>query len=217
MRADDGTKSSVEPGASGPGIRVDYQVDGALNGVDLPIEPQVIWVSDFSEQASKEFSQALHQVQQQPIVPVVIDSFGGDVYSLLAMIAEIDSSDLIIATIVKGKAMSAGSFLAACGTPGYRFCDPEATYMIHEVSSMTWGKVSDLRADTNETDRLNRRLFSLLADRCGQDANYFIDQVHNQKHADWFLSAKQAKRHGLVDHVRLPKLRVSVKVNYGLK
>ena len=217
MRADEGAKNTTDSGATGPGIRVDYQIDGALNGVDLPIEPQVIWVSDFSEQASREFSQALHQVQQQPIVPVVIDSFGGDVYSLLSMIAEIDASDLIIATIVKGKAMSAGSFLAACGTPGYRFCDPEATYMIHEVSSMTWGKISDLKADTSETERLNERLFCLLADRCGQEPDYFLDQVHNKKHADWFLSAKQAKRHRLVDHVRLPRLSVSVKVNYGLK
>lgn len=217
MRADDGAKQASESVVAGPGIRVDYQIDHALNGMDLPIEPQVIWITDFSEQTSREFSQQLHQVQQQSIVPVVIDSFGGDVYSLLSMIAEIQASEHTIATIVKGKAMSAGSFLAACGTPGYRFCDPEATYMIHEVSSMTWGKVSDLKADTEETDRLNKRLFRILADRCGQEAEYFLDQVHTKRHADWFLSAPQAKRHGLVDHVRLPRMSVSVQVKYGLK
>ena len=199
-----------------PGIRIDYNIDSALNNLDLPVEPYVIWVTKFDEDSARTFAQEMSQAHahSQDIIPVVIDSFGGDVYSALSMIAEIRAAECPVATIVRGKAMSAGSFLAACGTPGYRYCDPEATYMIHEVSSMTWGKVSDIKADSVETTRLNNRLFRILADRCDQDSEYFLDLVHEKNHADWYLSAGQAKKHNLVDHVRLPKMSVNVKLSY---
>lgn len=200
-----------------PGIRVDYNIDNALTNLDLPIEPHVIWVTKFDEDSARVFAQEMSQAHahSQDIIPVVIDSFGGDVYSVLSMIAEIKSAEHPVATIVRGKAMSAGSFLAAAGTPGYRYCDPEVTYMIHEVSSMTWGKVSDIRSDSAETSRLNNRLFRILADRCNQDPEYFLDLIHQKNHADWFLSASQAKKHNLVDHVRLPKMTVNVTLTYN--
>ena len=200
------------------GIRISYDIDHALSDYDVKIEPKVIWVTNFDENSAKEFAVEINQAHDtgQAIIPVIIDSFGGDVYSVLSMIAEIKASDLPVATIVKGKAMSAGSFLAAAGTPGYRYCDPEATYMIHEVSSMTWGKVSDIKADSDECSRLNSRLFKLLADNCKQSPEYFLDLIHEKKHADWFLNAVQAKKHNLVDHIRLPKMDIKISVDWNL-
>lgn len=201
------------------GIRVNYTIDDALSETELKLQPKVIWVTEFDSESAKDFATDMHQAHQtgQSVIPIVIDSFGGDVYSVLSMIAEIRASDLPVATIVKGKAMSAGSFLAACGTPGHRYCDPEATYMIHEVSSMTWGKVSDIRADSTETTRLNTRLFKILADSCGQDTDYFLDLIHEKNHADWFLTPAQAKKHCLVDHVRIPVMDVSASVTWNLR
>lgn len=200
------------------GIRLNYQIDDAFTDSEIKVAPKVVWVTEFNDESAKEFALDLHQAHLtgQPIVPVIIDSFGGDVYSVLSMIAEIRASDLPVATIVKGKAMSAGSFLAACGTPGYRYCDPEATYMIHEVSSMTWGKVSDIRSDSAETSRLNSRLFRILADRCNQDPEYFLELVHEKNHADWFLTASQAKKHNLVDNVKIPKMDITLSVDWSL-
>jgi len=201
------------------GIRVNYQVDDALNESDIKVVPKVIWVHEFDGESAKEFALEMHQAHLtgQSVIPVVIDSYGGEVYSVLSMIAEIRASELPVATIVKGKAMSCGSFLAACGTPGYRYCDPEATYMIHEVSSMTWGKVSDIKADSAETHRLNQRLFRILADRCDQDPEYFLDIVHEKNHADWYLTPSQAKKHNLVDHVKIPAMNITMTVDWELK
>lgn len=200
------------------GLKLSYDIDSSLQEYDVRLEPKVIWVTQFDESSAKDFAIDMHQAHLtgQTIIPVIIDSFGGDVYSLLSMVSEINASELPVATIVKGKAMSAGSFLAACGTPGHRYCDPESTYMIHEVSSMTWGKVNDIKADSDETTRLNNRLFRILADKCNQDPSYFFDLIHEKKHADWFLNASQAKKHNLVDHIRLPKMNIKIAVEWNL-
>lgn len=200
------------------GIRLEYHIDDALYETDVKLQPRVIWVTKFDEESARQFATDMNaaHLTGQTVIPVIIDSYGGEVYSLLSMIAEIRSSELPVATIVKGKAMSCGSFLAAAGTPGYRYSDPEATYMIHEVSSMAWGKTQDVKADAAETDRLNKRVFRILADSCGQDPEYFLKLVHDKSHADWYLNAKQARRHSLVDHVRIPKMNIQIAVNWTL-
>ena len=200
------------------GIRLEYHIDDALYETDVKLQPRVIWVTKFDEESARQFATDINQAHLtgQTVIPVVIDSYGGEVYSLLSMIAEIRSSELPVATIVKGKAMSCGSFLAAAGTAGYRYCDPEATYMIHEVSSMAWGKTEEVKADAAETDRLNKRVFRILADSCGRDSDYFLELVHDKNHADWYLNPKQARRHGLVDHMRIPKMNIQIAVNWTL-
>jgi len=37
--------------------------------------------------------------------------------------------------------------------------------------------------------------------------------VFNKKHADWFMSAEEAKKHGLVNQLRMPKLSIKVDVD----
>jgi len=215
--SENGNNTAIQSGTGG--LKLSYDIDHSLQEYDVRIEPKVIWVTSFDESSAKDFAIDMHQAHLtgQTIIPVVIDSFGGDVYSALSMIAEVNSSELPVATIVKGKAMSAGSFLAACGTPGHRYCDPESTYMIHEVSSMTWGKVSDIKVDSDETNRLNNRLFRILAEKCDQAPNYFLDLIHEKKHADWYLTPSQAKKHNIVDYVRLPKMNIKIGVEWNLE
>ena len=200
------------------GIRVNFHIDDAFSTSDIKIQPKTVWVTEFNEEAAKEFAENMHRAHLtgQTVIPVIIDSYGGEVYSLLSMIAEIRSSELPVATIVKGKAMSCGSFLAAAGTPGYRYCDSEATYMIHEVSSMAWGKTEEVKADAAETARLNNRVFKILDQHCDQELGYFLEMVHQKKHADWYLSAAAAKKQRIVDHIKIPTMEIKLSANWKL-
>ena len=109
--------------------------------------PVVIRVNKFDEKAAEEFSKEMARAQNtgQPVVPVIIDSYGGQVYSLMSMISDIQHSRLQVATIVQGKAMSCGAILFSFGVDGMRYMDPDATVMIHDVSSMAWGKVEEIK------------------------------------------------------------------------
>jgi ATP-dependent protease ClpP protease subunit len=94
-----------------------------------------------------------------------------------------------------------------------RFADEDATIMIHDVSSGGRGKIEELKADVAEADRLDEKIFTMMARNCGKKDDYFKKKVFNKKHADWFMDAQEAKRHGLVNHIRVPKMIVKVDVD----
>ena len=129
---------------------------------DLPV---VIRVNKFDEASAKSFSESMSKAQStgQPVVPIIIDSYGGQVYSLMSMISDIQHSKIPVATIVQGKAMSCGAILFSCGAEGKRYMDPDATVMIHDVSSMDRGKVEEIKASAEETERLNKKIYHLMA------------------------------------------------------
>lgn len=176
--------------------------------------PNIIYVNKFNEEAAKEFVEAMVNAQNtgQPIIPIVIDSYGGEVYSLLKMIDIIKSSTVPVATICMGKAMSCGAVLLTCGAEGHRYMAPTATVMIHDVASFAFGKVEEIKADAKESDRLNKLIFKIMADNCGKEVSYFSKLVHEHGHADWFLDAEECKKHGMVNHLRIPKVKVAFDV-----
>lgn len=186
-----------------------------LKDFELMRQPVIIRVNKFDEAAAKDFASrmaAAHSTGQK-VIPVIIDSYGGQVYSLMSMIAQIRASELPVATIVEGKAMSCGAVLLSFGEQGMRFADPDATIMIHDVSSGGRGKIEELKADVAEADRLDEKIFTMMARNCGKKDDYFKKKVFNKKHADWFMDAAEAKRHGLVNQLRLPQLKIKVDVD----
>ena len=195
------------------------KISPLIKEVELRKSPVIVRVNKFSEDAAKKFSNEMavaHNTGQE-IIPVVIDSYGGQVYSLMAMIAAIKTADLPVATIVEGKAMSCGAILFSFGEEGRRYMDPHATLMIHDVSSSEYGKVEEIKASAEETERLNQIVYKMMAKNCGHPDDYFLDLVHEKGHADWFLDAKDAKSHGLANHLRLPTLQIDVSVKIKLK
>jgi ATP-dependent Clp protease, protease subunit len=190
------------------------KVSPLIKEVELRKSPVIIRVNKFDEESAKKFDQdiALAHNTGQPVIPVVIDSYGGQVYSLMSMISAIKHSEIPVATIVEGKAMSCGAILFSFGDEGRRFIDPNATLMIHDVSSMDMGKVEELKAGAAEADRLNSVVYKMMAQNCGKADDYFMKIVDKKKHADWFLDAKEAKKHGMANHIRVPKLQIAVDV-----
>ena len=183
---------------------------------DLPV---VIRVKKFDESAAKEFSEKMSLAHNtgQPVVPVIIDSYGGQVYSLMSMISDITHARIAVATIVQGKAMSCGALLFSFGKEGMRYMDPDATIMIHDVSSMSIGKVEEIKADAEETERLNQKVYKMMAKNCGHHEDYFLDIIHEKGHADWFLETDECLKHNLTNHLHVPTLKIEVRVGFDFK
>jgi len=187
--------------------------------IELRSDPVMITVNEFNEEAANEFTMLVSAAQNtgQKVLPVIIDSYGGQAYSLLTMIAAIKASKIPVATIVRGKAMSCGALLASFGEEGLRFMDKDATMMIHDVASMAFGKVEELKADAREADRLNKKVFTMMARNCGKPDDYFLNLIHDKGHADWFLEAEEAKEHNIIQQIRIPDLKATVSVNISLE
>ncbi|HHZ95194.1 MAG TPA: hypothetical protein EYN67_06490 [Flavobacteriales bacterium] len=175
----------------------------------------MIRVRDFDPSSASDFSEQMRKAHNtgQTMIPIIIDSYGGQVYSLLSMVSDIKNSRLPVATIVQGKAMSCGAMLFSFGNPGMRYMDQDATLMIHDVSSMAWGKVEEVKADAAEAERLNQKLYHAMAENCGKSKNYFLTQIHERGHADWYLEADEALEHNLTTTIGVPSVEVSVTVD----
>ena len=78
---------------------------------------------------------------------------------------------------------------------------------------MDWGKVEELKAGAYEADRLNEKVYRMMAQNCGKKDDYFMKIVDKKKHADWFLDAEEAKKHNLAQQLRVPKLAIKVSVD----
>lgn len=186
-----------------------------IKDIEMKHPPVIIRVNKFDEDSAAEFAQKVgiaHNTGQK-IIPVVIDSYGGQVYSLMSMIASIKNSEIPVATIVEGKAMSCGVILASCGTKGHRYITEDATLMIHDVSSFSHGKNSEIQASADETSRLNKKIYEILAENSGKTVKWFHKKIMKRGRADWFVDPNRAIEIGLADHVGLPKLHIDVKVD----
>lgn len=186
-----------------------------IKDIEMKHPPVIIRVNKFDEDSAAEFAQKVgiaHNTGQK-IIPVVIDSYGGQVYSLMSMIASIKNSEIPVATIVEGKAMSCGVILASCGAKGHRYITEDATLMIHDVSSFSYGKNSEIQASADETSRLNRKIYQILADNTGKSVSWYHKKISKRGRADWFIDPDRALEIGIADHVGLPKLHIDVKVD----
>jgi|TARA_R110000803_G_scaffold160339_1_gene224301 ATP-dependent Clp protease protease subunit len=192
-----------------------FEASNLLKEFELSNNPIVVTVNKFDEQSSEEFRNKFSMAQNtgQKVIPVVIDSYGGQVYSLMSMMATIRASPLPVATIAEGKAMSCGAVLLTCGEEGMRFMDPDATVMIHDVASGQYGKNEEIQASAAETARLNKKIFRIMSRNCGKSDDYFINEIHSRGHADWFLEADECKKIGMINHTRVPKINVKIDVS----
>lgn len=186
---------------------------------DLLQVPVVIRVNKFNELAAHTFISEMEKAHRtgQTVIPVVIDSYGGQVYSLLAMVDAIKSSKIPVATIVEGKAMSCGAILLSYGEEGMRYAGPNSTIMIHDISKMTSGKVEEVKVGAEQADRLNQMVFKNMSINCGQDKEYILKEIHSRGHADWYLTPRDAKKMGLVNHIRIPDLEVKITTEFSFK
>lgn len=199
-------------------------VDGGLNFDPETGEikrPLVVRVTKFDEESAETFAKQMSAADDtgQPFIPIIIDSYGGDPYSLQAMRDVISSARATVATIVEGKAMSCGAILFSCGAEGYRFVGPNATIMIHDVThgEEPYKKAEEVKADAKEIERLNNMFYHTLAQNCGKPADYFLNHVNKRHRADWYLTPEEAVKHNLANHVGIPRLVKTVTVTHDFQ
>ena len=194
-------------------------ISNQLKDAEIRKDPVIIRVNSFDEESAAKFIRQVGEAHNtgQPIIPIVIDSYGGQVYSLMAMISAIKNSELPVATIVEGKAMSCGALLFSFGTEGHRYMDPYATVMIHDVSAGAIGKIEELKANSEEANRLNEQVFKMMAQNIGKSDKYFLKRIHEKGHADWYLPPEECKKINLANHLRVPVLNIKINVEMELE
>ena len=126
-----------------------------------------------------------------------INSPGGSVYDALAIYDTMNHIKPDINTVGIGLAASAAAFLLSSGTKGKRFMLPHSKVMIHQPSSGTRGKVTDMEIDLKESLHIKHLLNEILAKNTGQK----LSKVEADAERDYWMDAKEAKEYGIVDKI----------------
>lgn len=126
-----------------------------------------------------------------------IDSPGGSVKSGLSMVDVMEYINADIRTINTGMAASMGSVLLGAGTKGKRMSLRHSTTMLHQSSGGFSGNIQDAEIDWQEWQKVNKELFNLLGEYCDKKP----EQVMKDATRDFWLSAEEAKKYGIIDEV----------------
>lgn len=135
--------------------------------------------------------------QSHDDISFYINTPGGLVYDGLAIVDTMNLIKSDVATFGVGLQASMGAVLLASGTKGKRYMLPHAKTMIHQVSSGTTGKFTDMEIDLHETLALKNTLIDILAEATGQNR----DKVYQDMERDYWMTASEAKEYGLIDDI----------------
>jgi len=126
-----------------------------------------------------------------------VNSPGGIVTAGMAVYDTMQYIKSDIATVCIGQAASMGAVLLTAGTKGKRYSLPNSRILIHQPMGGFQGQASDIEIQAKEILRMKDTLNEILVSHTGKD----LDQIQLDTDRDFFMTGKEAKEYGLIDHV----------------
>ena len=165
---------------------------------------RIITLGEIDTVTVNEIIQDIYEIndedaKKQTVDPIklIINSFGGEVFSGLALIDVIDNSQTPIHTICHGTAMSMALIVYAAGH--VRIASKYSTFMYHEAAYEINGKVAFHKQELKETERIDKLCDTYLISKTKFTQK--ILQPHRDRQAEWYFDVKTAQRYGLVDEI----------------
>jgi ATP-dependent Clp protease protease subunit len=128
-----------------------------------------------------------------------INSPGGTITAGLAIYDTMRFLRCDVATYCVGQAASMGAVLFAAGEPQKRFMLTNGRVLLHQpmVAGVMTGVATDLEIEAKEILRLRTRLYNILAEHTGKDA----EQIEKDCDRNLWLEAEEAISYGLADRI----------------
>ena len=181
----------------------------------LPGEPSAQWVDlynrlyrervlflcqDLNDEISNQLIGVmlyLHGEKSSQDVYIYINSPGGSVTCGIAVYDIMNYIDIEVITLCVGTASSMASFILSGGALGKRMAFPHSRIMIHQPEGGSQGQGSEVISESEEVIRIRRQVARIYSTRTGQN----LIQILQDMDRDKFMSAREAKQYGLVDHL----------------
>ena len=164
---------------------------------------RTLTVREITDEAADAFNgmvRCLARDSKEPIT-LYINSPGGSVSAGMSMHDTLKASGCEITTVACGMAASMGAFLlAAAGTKGKRWAQPNAEILIHQPLGGTSGQASDMAIHVQHILEVREKLNRILAECTGQP----IEKIAADTERDKIMSAEEALSYGLIDRIGDP-------------
>jgi ATP-dependent Clp protease, protease subunit len=130
-------------------------------------------------------------------IKLYINSPGGQVTSALAIYDTMQYVKADVSTICVGMAASAAALLLASGKEGKRIILPNGEVLVHQVMGGAQGQATDIDIHAKHILNIKRRLNEILSKHTKQP----LSKVERDAERDYFMSAEEAKKYGIVDKI----------------
>ena len=133
----------------------------------------------------------------QKDIKLYINSPGGSVTAGLAIYDTMQYISCDVSTICVGMAASMAAVLLAAGAKGKRFTLPNAEVLLHQPMGGITGQASEIEIGAKQILKIKAKLNQILATHTGKP----LKSIENDTDRDFYLSADEAKKYGVVDEV----------------
>lgn len=164
--------------------------------VDNESVEKLIWDMLYQINEDDEKDEKEKDYKRDPI-KLYINSCGGAVYDMWALIDVIRNSKTPIYTYCIGYAMSAAFNIFLAGHK--RYCYKHSTFMYHQIHCKRSGKYQDLVEDRVEMDNLNKLIEDYVLERTKLKKEEIADIREKKK--DFYIHSDKAIEYGIVDEV----------------
>lgn len=130
-------------------------------------------------------------------IAMYINSPGGVVTAGMAIYDTMQYIKCPVSTVCMGQAASMGSLLLCAGAEGMRIALPNARVMVHQPSGGFRGQASDIERHAKDIIAMKKRLNEIYVKHTGQK----YATIEKTLDRDHFMTADEAKKFGIVDHV----------------
>lgn len=130
-------------------------------------------------------------------IQIYINSPGGSVTAGLAIVDTMNFIKPDVSTVCVGLAASMGSVILSAGQKGKRFALPNSEVMIHQPWGGVQGQATDIEINARHILATRDRLNKMLAKNTGKA----LDQVEKDVDRDFYMTAEEAKKYGIIDQV----------------
>ncbi len=142
------------------------------------------------------------EMESDEEIQIYIDSPGGSVYSGLGLLDVMDYVTPDIVTINTGLAASMAAVVLCSGAKGKRKSLKRSRTMIHQpLSYAGYAQASDLEIEAKEINSLKKELYEIISEKTGQT----YDKVHKDSDRDYWMTAQEAKKYGMIDEIILKR------------
>ncbi|MBN2093849.1 MAG: ATP-dependent Clp protease proteolytic subunit [Candidatus Zambryskibacteria bacterium] len=130
-------------------------------------------------------------------ISIYINSPGGAVTSTLAIVDTIKYIKPDVATYCVGIAASGAALVLSAGSKGKRYILKNAEVMIHQPIGGAEGQATDIAITAKHILKTKENLNKMLAENTAQP----LKKIEQDAERDYFMSAEEAKKYGIVDKI----------------
>ena len=124
-----------------------------------------------------------------------INSYGGSVFAGLAAVDYIRNTTIPVASIIDGCAASAATLMSVVADE--RYMHENSFMLIHQLSSVSWGKYEELRDDMKNNDLLMETIKNIYL----KHTKIPKRKLNEMLKRDLWWDAQTCLQYGLVDDI----------------